>query len=63
MPAVQLVKPKVAHSPALSIALPVLPKQAPALPERAPSGDSAADAVELLLARVVDPFGASEEEY
>lgn len=37
--------------------LPTLPRQAPALPSRAPSGDSAVDAAELLLARVVDPFG------
>jgi len=37
--------------------LPALPRQAPALPLRAPSGDSAVDAAELLLARVVDPFG------
>lgn len=50
------------HPPQPLAALPSLPTQAPALPERAPSGDTAADAVELLLARVVDPFGASEEE-
>jgi len=37
--------------------MPALPKQAPALPSRAPSGDNAADAAELLLARVVNPFG------
>lgn len=37
--------------------LPALPRQAPALPSRAPSGDNAVDAAELLLARVVDPFG------
>lgn len=40
-----------------SSSLPALPRQAPALPSRAPSGDNAVDAAELLLARVVDPFG------
>lgn len=45
-------------SPAM---MPALPKQAPALPSRAPSGDSAVDAAELLLSRVVDPFGEDGE--
>lgn len=49
---------KVRHRPSASRALlPALPRQAPALPSRAPSGDNAADAAELLLSRVVDPFG------
>merc|ERR1712217_863391 len=43
--------------------LPAPPRWAPpALPTRGPSGDWAADAAEALLARVVDPFGAVEEE-
>jgi len=43
--------------------LPAPPRWAPpALPARAPSGDWAADATEVLLARVVDPFGAWEDE-
>lgn len=44
----------VADGPA---SLPALPRQAAALPSRCPSGDCAVDAAELLLARVVDPFG------
>merc|ERR1712060_931376 len=43
--------------------LPAPPRWAPpALPTRGPSGDWAADATEALLARVVDPYGAVEEE-
>jgi len=41
----------------LQPALPALPTPAPPeLPARAPTGDTAADAAERLLARVVDPF-------
>lgn len=45
------------------VAIPLGPRWAPrALPPRGPSGDWAADAVETLLARKVDPFGTSEED-
>lgn len=44
--------------PSPSAGLPApLPPAAAELPARAPTGDSAADAAERLLARVVDPFG------
>lgn len=44
-------------------ALPAPPScSSKALPPRAPSGDDAADAAEMLLARVIDPFGEDEDD-